>query len=110
MPVVFFPIPPPPGSGRPVPRHARPVVVEIVEVDSPFSSRRCERDSPSPVVSRSGPWRALDPDAGDLVVVCPVCWPRASRAVRGRVDLTVRELLQPPSWARCAVCDPEDLC
>ena len=111
MPVVFFPIPPPPGSGcRPVARHVQPVVVEIVDRDSLFGDRRYDRDSPSPAVSRSGRWRAVDPDVGDLVLVCPRCWPRAARAVRGRVDLTVRELLQPPSWARCAVCEPEDSC
>ena len=66
-----------PGPGyRPVPRHAQRVVVKIIDRDSLLGNRRCERDSSSPVVSRSGPWRAVDPEAGDLVVVYP--WWRQS--------------------------------
>ena len=55
-------------------------------------------------------WRAVDPEMGDLVLVCPRCWPDVAACWRDRADVTVRELGPQPAWARCGVCDPEDVC
>ena len=55
-------------------------------------------------------WRAVDPEVGDPVVVCPGCWPRVAASWRARVDVTVRTLEPRPAWARCGVCDPEGAC
>ena len=63
-----------------------------------------------PAASKRGGWRAVDPETGDLVFVCPACWPDVAPRWRLRADVTVRELSARPRWARCGVCDPEDLC
>ena len=60
--------------------------------------------------AEAGPWRAVDPETGDLVLVCPGCWPEVAACWRGRADVTVRRLRRRPAWARCAVCEPEDGC
>ena len=55
-------------------------------------------------------WRALDPETGDLVFVCPQCWPNVAAEWRARADVAVRELETRPMWARCGMCDPEGVC
>ncbi len=57
-----------------------------------------------------GPWRAVDPEAGDVVFVCAACWPLVEAEWRARADVTVRVLRRRPKWARCGVCDPERVC
>ncbi len=56
----------------------------------------------------AGAWRVLEPEMGDLAVVCPGCWPEMARQVGA--DVTVRVLGQRPEWARCGMCDPERVC
>ena len=55
-------------------------------------------------------WRAVNPEMGDQVFVCPRCWPDVAAHWRARADATVRELAARPEWARCGVCDPECVC
>ena len=55
-------------------------------------------------------WRAVDPETGDLVFVCPRCWPDVAAEWRARTDVTVRALAARPGWARCGVCDPDGVC
>ena len=55
-------------------------------------------------------WREVDPESGDPVFICPRCWPDVAAEWRRRGDVTVRRLRPRPNWARCAVCDPEDVC
>ncbi len=63
-----------------------------------------------PATPKRGAWRAVDPEMGDLVFVCPGCWPEVAAEWRARRDVTVRKLAARPRWARCGVCDPEDVC
>ena len=37
-------------------------------------------------------WRAVNPEMGDQVFVCPRCWPDVAAHWRARADATVREL------------------
>jgi len=55
-------------------------------------------------------WRAVEPESGEPAYVCPACWPEVAAEWRRRKDVTVRELAARPRWARCGVCDPEDVC
>ena len=63
-----------------------------------------------PATPKRGAWRAVDPETGDLVFVCPACWPEVAAEWRARRDVTVRKLAARPRWVRCGVCDPEDVC
>ena len=58
----------------------------------------------------SAGWRAVDLASGGLVYVCPRCWPDVAAEWRRRRGGTVRRLAARPRWARCGVCDPEDVC
>ena len=62
------------------------------------------------IVEPTGRWRLIDPDSGQPVCICPVCWPAAERVLRRGGGLTVRQLVPRPSWARCGICDPDDPC
>lgn len=56
------------------------------------------------------PWREVDTGAGGPVMVCPGCWPDVAVAVLGRRGVEVRVVGERPEWARCAACDPEQVC
>ena len=57
-----------------------------------------------------GPWRAVEPEAGEPAYVCAACWPLVEGQWRARAGVTVRVLRRRPAWARCGVCDPERVC
>ena len=46
---------------------------------------------------KRGSWRAVDPEMGELVFVCPACWPDVAAGWRAWADVTVRELVARPS-------------
>lgn len=58
----------------------------------------------------TAPWREVDTGAGGPVMVCPGCWPDAAADVRSRRGVEVRVVGERPEWARCAACDPEQVC
>ena len=55
-------------------------------------------------------WREVDAGTGAPVFVCPKCWPEMAAWVRGRSGVEVRVPDERPDWARCAVCDPAQVC
>lgn len=57
----------------------------------------------------AAPWREVDAGAGGPVMVCPGCWPDIAAEVRSRCGGEVRVVGERPEWARCAVCDPEQV-
>ena len=62
------------------------------------------------LVEPTGRWRLIDPNSGQPVCICPVCWPAVELALQDRGCLTVRQLVPRSSRARCGVCDPDDPC
>ncbi len=58
----------------------------------------------------AAPGREVETDAGGPVIVCPGCWPDVEARMRGGSGVEVRVLGERPEWARCAVCDPEQVC
>ena len=78
-------------------------VSERLRVDAP---RREKGAGPQP----AAPWREVDTGAGGPAMVCPGCWPDVAAEVRSRRGVEVRVLDERPAWARCGVCDPEDVC
>ena len=78
-------------------------VSERLPVDAP---RREKRAGPQP----AAPWREVDADVGAPVIVCPGCWPEMAARVKNGPGVEVRVLDERPAWARCGVCDPEDVC
>ena len=56
------------------------------------------------------PWREVDAGTGAPEFVCPKCWPEMAARAGSRSGVEVRVLDARPAWARCAVCDPEQVC
>ena len=101
------------GSRRPAFEGEQPRLGfdDAVEGDAaerlPVEARRREkRAGPQP----AAPWREVDVDASAPVSVCPGCWPEMAERLKNRSGVEVRVLDERPAWARCGVCDPEDVC
>ena len=75
----------------------------MVNVAAPSGGQATSR------LDRAG-WRVAEPEAGDPVFICPVCWPEVAAYWGERADATVRVVGRRPEWARCGICDPERVC
>ena len=73
-------------------------------------SRRLPVDKVDGLRPTPTPWREVDTGAGAPVIVCHACWPQTAERLRGQSGVEVRVLYERPEWARCAVCDPEQVC
>ena len=67
------------------------------------------------LVQPTGRWRRVDLEWRQPVYICPAyicpaCWPAARRVLPPAEVAAARQVVPRPSWAQCAVCDPDLVC